>query len=67
MCDTAQPTNFKKLIAMLKSKDPNELIAFRHHYEGNDKGFFRFLDGESLGEKIAFNTFPRSGNSMLRK
>lgn len=31
-------------------------------------GEFRFLDGGDLnGEKIAFNTFPRSGNSFLRR
>ena len=31
-------------------------------------GEYRFLDGEDItGSKIAFQSFPRSGNSMLRK
>ena len=30
-------------------------------------GDFKFLDGEKLPTKIAFCTFPRSGNSFLRK
>ncbi len=29
-------------------------------------GESRFLDGEKFDQKIAFNTFPRSGNSFLR-
>lgn len=30
-------------------------------------GDFKFLDGAALPTKIAFNTYPRSGNSFLRK
>ena len=32
-------------------------------------GQHRFLDGEPLplGQKLAFTTFPRSGNSFLRR
>jgi len=66
MADTAKTTNYKKLIAMLKSKVEADFTAFAEHYDGNDKGFFKFLDGEHV-DKVAFSTFPRSGNSMLRK
>jgi len=67
MSDTAKTTNFKKLTDMLKSKVEADFTAFAEHYAGNEKGHFKFLDGEPLEEKVAFNTFPRSGNSMLRK
>lgn len=66
MADTAKTTNYKKLIAMLKSKVEADFTAFAEHYDGNDKGFFKLLDGEHV-DKVAFSTFPRSGNSMLRK
>ena len=31
-------------------------------------GEIRFLDGEDIdGDKVSFQSFPRAGNSMLRK
>jgi len=67
MADTAKTTNYKKLMDMLKSKVEADFAAFAEHYDGNEKGFFKFLDGEHIEDKVAFATFPRSGNSMLRK
>jgi hypothetical protein len=46
--DTAKTSNFKKLVAMLKSKVEADFKSFDDHYAGNDKGHFRFLDGEHL-------------------
>jgi len=48
---------------MLKSKD----IALFEQAQWMWNGDFKFLDGEPLPSKIAFNTFPRSGNSFLRR
>ena len=33
-----------------------------------DDGKLRFLDGESIaGDRVCYQTFPRSGNTFLRK
>ena len=33
-----------------------------------DDGLLRFLDGESIaGDRVCYQTFPRSGNTFLRK
>lgn len=51
---------------MLKSKDESLFEAAKWQFDGD----FRFLDGapiEKLNNKVAFNTFPRSGNSFLRR
>jgi len=51
-------------MAVLKSKDESLWEQSKWMFDGE----FRFLDGEPLGfNKIAFNTFPRSGNSFLRR
>lgn len=61
---TARTLNFKNLIEILKSKDVKLWEQSQWMFDGE----FRFLDGEALGfNKIAFNTFPRSGNSFLRR
>lgn len=61
---TARTLNFKTLMAVLKSKDESLWEQSQWMFDGE----FRFLDGEPLGfNKIAFNTFPRSGNSFLRR
>ena len=60
---TARKINFKNLIDMLKSKDEAVFTKNKWVYDGD----FKFCDGEKLGSKIAFNTYPRSGNSFLRK
>jgi len=60
---TAPTLNFRNLTEMLKSKD----IALFEQAQWMWNGDFKFLDGEPLPSKIAFNTFPRSGNSFLRR
>lgn len=59
----AKTINLKKLNAMLKSKDENLFNESKWVWDGD----FKFLDGEKAETKIAFNTFPRSGNSFLRR
>ena len=52
------------LVNVLKSKDEALLEKHGWMFDGN----FRILDGKSIGNnKIAFNTFMRSGNSFLRR
>jgi len=50
---------------MLRSTDPSLLNDCKWMFDGE----FRFLDGQTIipGQKIAYNTYPRSGNSYLRK
>jgi hypothetical protein len=60
---TAKKINFKVLWDMLKSKDETVFTNNKWIYDGD----FKFCDGEKLPTKIAFNTYPRSGNSFLRK
>ena len=56
--------NLKKLVAALKSKDPELLEAQRWVYDGK----LRMLDGEAIpSNKIALASFPRSGNTFMRK
>lgn len=60
-CRTA---NLKQLMGMLASKDPKEYEDLKWMFDGHD----RFLDGTPKpGNKVAFCSFPRSGNSFLRK
>lgn len=59
---TAKTINLKKLNNMLRSKDENLFTEQKWIWDGD----FKFLDGEKVESKIAFNTFPRSGNSFLR-
>jgi hypothetical protein len=58
--------NINDLIAILKSKDESLLTKNAWMFEGE---LFKFLDGSKIpeGNKIAFNTFPRSGNTLLRR
>lgn len=60
---TAPTLNFRVLTEMLKSKDQALFDQAQWMWNGD----FKFLDGEPLPSKIAFNTFPRSGNSFLRR
>lgn len=60
---TAKLVNFKQMIEILKSKDESLLEQNKWIWDGD----FRFFDGEPLPTKIAFNTYPRSGNSMFRR
>ena len=59
----ARTINLKKLNTMLKSKDEKLFEDSKWVWDGD----FKFLDGEKTESKIAFNTFPRSGNSFLRR
>lgn len=56
--------NLKELVALFKSKD--EQLWQEHAWQFD--GEFRYLDGESNpSNKVAFCSWPRSGNSFLRK
>lgn len=60
---TAKKVNFKTLHETLLSKDESKLEANKWMFDGE----FRFCDGEKLPSKIGFLSFPRSGNSFLRR
>lgn len=64
MLDTKAPINFTDLTDMLKSKDAAKLARYEALFAS---GKFTFLDGKPMNDKVAFNTYPRSGNSMLRR
>jgi hypothetical protein len=57
--------NLNDLISILKSKDESLLTKNAWMFDGE----LRLLDGGKIpeGNKIAFNTFPRVGNTFLRK
>ena len=60
----AKTVDFNLLMEVLKSKDETLLQKYGWMFDGN----FRILDGKPIGDnKIAFNTFMRSGNSFLRR
>merc|ERR1712167_464747 len=54
--------NLKTQIAMLKSSDASLYEEHKHLWDGE----FRFLDGEDPHTRIAFCSYPRSGNSLMR-
>jgi hypothetical protein len=60
---TAKTINFNDLMTMLKSKDQGVFEKNKWIYDGD----FKFCDGKKLPTKISFCSFPRSGNSFLRK
>ena len=56
--------NLKQLVSIFKSKDAEVLERNKWMFDGE----FRFLDGEpNPSNKVAFCSFPRSGNTFLRK
>ena len=56
--------NLRQLMAFMKSKD--EALWQQGKWIFEKEGLF--LDGERIvGNKVAFCSFPRSGNSFLRK
>jgi len=56
--------NYQSLVKMLRSKDENLLEQSRWQFDQE----FRFLDGGSLQDnRVCFTSFPRSGNSFLRR
>lgn len=62
--NAARTLNFKHMINLFKSKDEE---LWKEHAWVFD-GHFRYLDGEANpSNKICFTSFPRSGNSFLRR
>ena len=62
--DAAKTINYQKLVEMLKSKDESLLEQCRWQFDKE----FRFLDGGPLdNNRVCFTSFPRSGNSFLRR
>lgn len=57
--------NFKDFWEMMRSSDPADLEKLRWMFDGE----YRFLDskGPVAPQKIGYCTFPRSGNSFLRR
>lgn len=60
---TKAPINFNHMIEMLKSSDESKMRSYEEVFSGKHT----FFDGTPLKTRVAFNTYPRSGNSMLRK
>ena len=53
-----------QLKQMFLSKDPKDLEKMKWVFDNEPK----FFDGKPYkGEKVAFGSFPRSGNTFLRK
>ena len=56
--------NLKQLKEILLSKD----LSRDKELDWIASGEMRFLDGEDIdGDKVCFQSFPRSGNTMLRR
>ena len=56
--------NLRQLMFLLRSKDEALWERARWIYDGG----FRFLDGEpNKSQKVAFCSFPRSGNTFMRR
>jgi len=64
---TAKSVSLADLFDVLKSSDAS-LLADRKQKEGWFDGDFKFLNNANIsGQRVAFNSFPRSGNSFLRR
>ena len=62
---TARTVSLEFLLAMLRSSDASLLIANAWIWE---EAGFRFLDGAPIsGRRISLNSFPRTGNSFVRR
>ena len=62
---TASTVRLSDVFAVLKSKDEAIYQANKWRWEGKD---FKFLSGEPTApNRVAFNSFRRSGNSFLRR
>ena len=56
--------NLNQLVDMLRSKDEKQWEKSKWIYDGT----LRMLDGEAIkSNKIALASFPRSGNTFIRK
>lgn len=64
-CGATKSLNFDEVWDTLRSKDAGRLENNRWMFDGT----FRFLDGEVplTSQKVAYCTYPRSGNSYLRR
>jgi len=64
-CGDTKSLNFNELWGILRSTDAEQLNKNRWMFDGS----FRFLDGSvpMAGQKVAYCTYPRSGNSYLRR
>lgn len=62
--DTRRTINFKDYKNILLSKDSSLLDQNIWMFDKKTK---YFLDGQKLDDKMAFVSFPRTGNSFLRK
>ena len=61
---SARCINLEHMKQVLISKDQGVLEANQWMFDGE----FRFLDGTSIAnDKVGFSSFPRSGNSFLRR
>lgn len=61
---TARTVNLKQLFAVFKSKDEKVFEENQWMFDGQ----YRFLDKESIdGQHVNFTSYPRSGNSFLRR
>lgn len=56
--------NIEQILTMLKSKDAS---LYEAQKESLFDGTFRFLDKTPLKSQVAFLSFPRSGNSLMRR
>lgn len=60
--------NFDMLVSILKSKDRQMWEQAKWIFKGSENKEPIFLDGAPIkSNKIAFASFPRSGNTFLRK
>lgn len=62
---TGKSVNMENVLSMLKSKDASlyDNMVKDDHFDGK----FRFLDMTPLKTKVAFLSYPRSGNSLMRR
>ena len=60
---TARVLNLKELMNIYKSTDPSVFENNQWVWDGK----FRFLDGEKIDRRLGFTSYPRSGNSFLRR
>ena len=63
-CPETPVINLKRLMELLKSSDEELWQRSKWMFDGH----YRYLDGEpNPSQKVAFCSFPRSGNTFLRR
>ena len=61
----ARTVNLDEVLNMLRSKDDTLFQEWQWLWQ---QGAFHFLDGKSTaGNRVSYNTFPRCGNSFVRR